>query len=78
MSETTWEYTVQDYSPLLVYRTSDGVSPYANLDPQWSNVCPYEALPNGQYYNKAICDLGSIHTTNVTGASISLNFFGEH
>jgi hypothetical protein len=75
MAETTWTYTIQDFSPLLTY--AGGIGNGSNLDSAWGNVCPYQVLPDGQYYNKAICDLGSTHTTNVSGASVSLTFFGR-
>lgn len=76
MKQTSWEYTVQDFSPLLTYAGPGGTgnSRESNLDPSWQQICPLFmiiGLPG-----TPVCDLASAHTTNVSGASVSLMFYG--
>jgi len=75
MAETTWGYTVQDFSPLVVYSGArgSGNSQVANLDLAWEQNCPVE--PTGPL-NNFLCDVSSVHTTNVTGATVALTFRG--
>jgi hypothetical protein len=77
MTETTWDYVVRDFSPLLTYfgagRNSTGLQ--ANLDPAWTQNCPY--APSARLGTLTLCDLGSTHTTNVLGAGVALTFYGK-
>jgi hypothetical protein len=74
MAESTWDYTVQDFSPLLTYAGSGDSQP-SSLDPAWQQSCP-----NGgsvELGGNTVCDVDSTHTTTVSGASVSLAFYGE-
>jgi hypothetical protein len=75
MTETTWDYVIQDYSPLFVYSSTRGTgnNQVANLDIAWNQDCPI--LPSGPL-NNYLCDVASAHTTNVSGAAVTLTFYG--
>jgi hypothetical protein len=75
LSETTWVYSVQDYSPLVTYAGSGSAGQAANLDPAWEQSCA--VIQSAQLGTIAICDVSSSHTTTVAGASVSLSFFGR-
>ena len=74
MNESTWQYTVQDYSPLLTYAGNNS-SQVLSLNTAWSQKCPSGWWPGTR---STICDVGSIHVTSTSGASVSLNFYGGH
>ncbi|KIM92213.1 hypothetical protein PILCRDRAFT_304 [Piloderma croceum F 1598] len=74
MSETTWNYTVQDFSPLLTYAGISENSYGSNLNPAWQQFCPF-SIP--ALMPTTVCDLSSVHTTNVSNASVSLTFYGK-
>lgn len=80
MTETTWEYVIRDCSPLLTYHDHDaGIldgSQGLVLDPAWKRSCPFRTSVLW-VMGKGVCDLCSTHTTNVSGASVSLAFIGE-
>jgi hypothetical protein len=72
-TETTWDYFIQDFSPLLTYSgSSEGKG--AGLNAAWNQTCPFE--PSGPL-NNLLCDVASVHwTTGVNGASLSIPFYG--
>ena len=76
MTETTWDYVVQDFSPLLTYFGA-GRSNHqrqANLHPAWTQECPI--APSARLGTLTVCDLGSAHMTSVRGAGVALTFYG--
>ena len=75
MTESTWQYTVQDFSPLLTYAGSNS-SQVLSLNTAWSQSCP--SGRSGPLGGNAICDVESVHTTSISGASVSLDFYGGH
>ena len=77
MTETTWNYVVQDFSPLLMYFGAGGSRTHygSNLDPAWQQNCPF--APSPRLETLTICDLGSTHSTNVAGAGLALTFYGK-
>ena len=76
MNETTWEYVVQDFSPLLTYAgyTGSNIDP-SILNPAWQQSCPEGG--SAGLGGLTVCDLASSHTTTLPGASVSLTFYGE-
>ena len=76
MAETTWDYTLKDYSPLFLYSSGpgEGSRRVGNLDSAWNQSCPYE--PAGPL-NNFLCDVSSMHTTRRNGATVSLDFHGK-
>jgi hypothetical protein len=75
MNESTWQYTVQDFSPLLTYAGSNS-SQLLTLDAAWSQSCPLGG--SVQLSGNTLCDVESVHTTSTAGASVSLPFYGVY
>lgn|ERR1700722_14801221 len=77
MAETTWNYTIQDFSPLLQYSgSSNSQGSSSGLNPAWQQSCTGNtATQDGTIVE--ICDGSSVHTTSLMGATVSLSFYGD-
>ena len=77
MTETTWDYSIQDFSPLFTYSCiGKGTSSHGtNLDLAWQQSCPI--APSQRLGTITVCDTCSSHTTSMAGATVSLYFYGE-
>ena len=73
MNESTWQYTVQDFSPLLTYAGSNS-SQELYLNAAWSQSCPLGG--SAPLSGNTLCDVESVHTTSISGASVSVPFYG--
>ena len=70
MTETTWDYAIQDFSPLIEYTGLQ--SNDSNLNPAWEQNCSVQLLTS----SNRLCDVSSVHMTTFSNATVSLTFYG--